>query len=474
MKKLLGILLMVNLLLVGCNGEKVANKENDHPRKPEKGEATQKKAKDNWQSILNDIQLDSTKEALKDQKAGILIEDNTMEQETKDVPLFPTDMDSELKGKLTEQLESLTEETKDPEMLEKGLLYLLGSPYYKDVIEPVEAFKPGFKEPDLPEPEKTTKTEKVKAKSSKAIILLDASSSMLQNVGGKMKMEIAKDAVKRFAKTIGQSSDVSLIVYGHVGSSADKDMKKSCSAIEEKYTMGKYNEKTFVKAVNSFQAKGWTPLAGAIKKAKEMTKDYEADTTIYIVSDGAETCEGNPVKEAEAFASINSEYKVNIIGFDVDSKSEDQLKKVADAGKGKYYSANNPNDLNKTIETQWLPSPLDLAWAFTKAPGPWEIMEERKRFDALSGPLKNMISWENDRYTKAVQILEQEKWIDSETSSTLREWLSERNEQLRNIASQLVKEKYTEIDDRASEIGKKVTEWTDRMWKLRKESGKEW
>lgn len=474
MKKLLGIFLTVNLLLVGCNGEKVANKENDHSRKTEKAEAAQKKEKNNWQSILNDIQLDSTKEALKDQKAGILVKDNTMEQETKDVPLSPNDMDPELKGKLTEQLKSLTEETKNPEKLEKGLLYLLGSPYYKDVIEQAEAFKPDFKDPDLPEPEKTIKTEKGKAKSSKAIILLDASSSMLQKVGGKMKMAIAKDAVKRFAKTIGQSSDVSLIVYGHVGSSADKDMKKSCSAIEEKYTMGKYNENTFVKAVNSFQAKGWTPLAGAIKKAKEMAKDYEADTTIYIVSDGAETCGGNPVKEAEAFASVNNEYKVNIIGFDVDSKSEDQLKKVADAGNGKYYSANNPNDLSKTIEEQWLPSALDLAYSFTKAPDPWEVLAEYKRFDALNEPLKNMISRENDRYTKAVQLLEENHWIDSETSSTLRKWLSERNEQLRNFASQLSQEKYKEIDDRASEISKKVKEWTDRMWKLRKESGKVW
>lgn len=108
-----------------------------------------------------------------------------------------------------------------------------------------------------------------------------------------------------------------------------------------------------------------------------MSKAYDADTTIYIVSDGAETCEGNPVKEAKAFASENSEYKVNIIGFDVDSKSEDQLKKVAEAGNGKYFSANNPNDLSKTIETQWLPSAGDLAWSFTKAPGPWEILAEQ-------------------------------------------------------------------------------------------------
>ncbi|MGE6260687.1 hypothetical protein ACQKCU_22875 [Heyndrickxia sporothermodurans] len=85
-----------------------------------------------------------------------------------------------------------------------------------------------------------------------------------------------------------------------------------------------------------------------------------------------------------------------------------------------------------------------------------------------------MISRENDRYTKAIQLLEENHWIDSETSSTLRAWLSERNEQLRNITSQLIKEKYTELNDRTSEIDKKVRKWTDRMRKLRKESGKAW
>ncbi|GIN87599.1 hypothetical protein J6TS2_39850 [Heyndrickxia sporothermodurans] len=107
-------------------------------------------------------------------------------------------------------------------------------------------------------------------------------------------------------------------------------------------------------------------------------------------------------------------------------------------------------------------------------PNPWEISAEQKRVDKLSEPLKNMISRENDRYTKAIQLLEDNHWIDSETSSTLRAWLSERNEQLRNIAYKLIKEKHTEINDRASEIDKKVRKWTDRMWKLRKESSKAW
>ncbi|KRG09822.1 hypothetical protein ACA29_22270 [Lederbergia galactosidilytica] len=57
----------------------------------------------------------------------------------------------------------------------------------------------------------------------KALILLDASSSMLLNVEGKQKMAVAKTAANRFATTIGTNHDISLIVYGHAGTQNDED-----------------------------------------------------------------------------------------------------------------------------------------------------------------------------------------------------------------------------------------------------------
>lgn len=36
-----------------------------------------------------------------------------------------------------------------------------------------------------------------------------------------------------------------------------------------------------------------------------------------------------------------------------------------------------------------------------------------KRVDTLSEPLKNVISRENDRFTQAIQLMEENQWIDS-------------------------------------------------------------
>src|SRR5690606_41143319 len=50
---------------------------------------------------------------------------------------------------------------------------------------------------------------------------------------------------------------------------------------------------------------GWTPVAGALESAKESFAGLDAETNtnlIYLVSDGIETCDGDPVAAAKNFA----------------------------------------------------------------------------------------------------------------------------------------------------------------------------
>lgn len=54
-------------------------------------------------------------------------------------------------------------------------------------------------------------------------ILLDASGSMAQKIGGKTKMDLAKEAVNQFVSSMPEGSNVSLRVYGHKGSNSDND-----------------------------------------------------------------------------------------------------------------------------------------------------------------------------------------------------------------------------------------------------------
>jgi len=64
-----------------------------------------------------------------------------------------------------------------------------------------------------------------------------------------------------------------------------------------------------------------------------------------VVSDGVETCGGNPVEEAQKVSNSNIKPIMNIIGFQVDHEAEKQLKEIAEVSKGKYVLANNAKEL---------------------------------------------------------------------------------------------------------------------------------
>lgn len=181
------------------------------------------------------------------------------------------------------------------------LVHMLGSGNYENYYEQLTAYNHGYIMPELPEGEDEVTT---KQKQMNVVVLMDASGSMNGQLGNESKMDLAKAAIAKFAKDIPSDANISLITYGHVGSSSKSDKAASCSAIESMYPLSPYEAEKFTSSLNSFEAKGWTPLAGAIQKAEEQLQDYPAEdysNLVYMVSDGVETCDGDPVTAARNF-----------------------------------------------------------------------------------------------------------------------------------------------------------------------------
>lgn len=187
-------------------------------------------------------------------------------------------------------------------------------------------------------------------------ILLDASGSMNGEVNGKSKMEAAKEAVREFARKLPQNAEISLRVYGHKGSSDKADKSLSCNSTEEIYSSEGYNvfdHARFDSALNQVKASGWTPIAKALQSVQQDTHDQTTDSYVYIVSDGEETCDGDPVKAAQELNRSKAKTIVNIIGFDVHDKGQQQLQAVANAGNGQYVTVENQQALQKYLDQQY-------------------------------------------------------------------------------------------------------------------------
>ena len=89
------------------------------------------------------------------------------------------------------------------------------------------------------------------------------------------------------------------------------------------------------------------------------------------MSDGGETCDGDPAAAAKSLKESEISPVVNIIGFDLDSESEKQLMAVADAVGGTYVNVRNHEQLKSQ---------------FNKTSGDaykWMTWYQRSKFDTL-------------------------------------------------------------------------------------------
>ncbi len=185
------------------------------------------------------------------------------------------------------------------------------------------------------------------------VFIIDASGSMAQKINGKEKMASAKDSILNFVNKLPKDAKVGIRVYGHKGTGSDADKALSCSSSELVYPISNYNEGEFQAALNKFSPSGWTPIGLALREAKNDLASFDgANNTniVYLVSDGIDTCEDQPIEAAKDLYSSNISPIINVIGFDVDSEGQNQLREIAAATEGIYGTVTNEGELQKELD----------------------------------------------------------------------------------------------------------------------------
>ncbi|MCG8347687.1 MAG: VWA domain-containing protein [Chloroflexales bacterium] len=183
-------------------------------------------------------------------------------------------------------------------------------------------------------------------------LILDSSGSMAGEIDGQQKLDVAKQAILGFIETIPDNAKVSLRVYGHFGSNAAQDKALSCANTELLYPFVEIDRNQFTAAINAFEPTGWTPIDSSLQAAQDDFASFDPATSsnfIYLVSDGIETCDGDPVAAARSLHESDVQAIVNIVGFDVDQAAAEQLRAAATAGGGDYHDARNAEELSRVF-----------------------------------------------------------------------------------------------------------------------------
>jgi Ca-activated chloride channel homolog len=184
-------------------------------------------------------------------------------------------------------------------------------------------------------------------------IILDASGSMAGKIGDKTKMQLAKEAIQAFAESLPEGARVSLRVYGHKGSNADEHKQLSCGSSELVYPLQPFDAQRLAEALHQFEPTGWTSIARSLQLAQVDLAAFGAEdntNVIYLVSDGIETCDGDPVAAAKELSRSHIMPLLNVIGFDVNADGQKQLKQIAQAAEGLYANVTNQEQFQAELE----------------------------------------------------------------------------------------------------------------------------
>ncbi|MFZ5657895.1 MAG: VWA domain-containing protein [Pseudomonadota bacterium] len=181
---------------------------------------------------------------------------------------------------------------------------------------------------------------------TRVLLMLDASGSMAARLGASTKMDAARSALTEFVEGLGGETQVALRVYGHTGDNTPAGKPESCRGTALVHPFSPLDVAGFRSAVASFQPRGWTPIATALQAAAgDFPKDTGGRNVVYLVSDGEETCGGDPAAAARALRESGIAVTVNVIGFGVDGKAAAQLRPIAAAGGGEYLAADTASAL---------------------------------------------------------------------------------------------------------------------------------
>jgi len=188
------------------------------------------------------------------------------------------------------------------------------------------------------------------------VFILDASNSMNKTLGEDTRLNVAKGALIDLLDVVGTLDRAGLLVYGY---RVDKDDEvASCQDIESLFPIlpdDAANSPKVIDAILGLQALGKTPIADALVAASNELLGLEGESAIVLITDGEETCGGDPAVVAHMLGTLDPPIKLHIVGLDVGFSVQERLAEIAGITGGQYYAVGAAEDLFAALYTTVAP-----------------------------------------------------------------------------------------------------------------------
>ncbi len=186
--------------------------------------------------------------------------------------------------------------------------------------------------------------EKNFAQISRVLIVLDGSGSMKQKFQQQVKFELAGNILVSFIDSMERTNpkvEFALRVLGHQYPKA----QNNCKDTKLEVPFAKKNSENIKQALKRITPQGQTPITYSLEQSlNDFPKDTTAFNSIILITDGIETCNGNPCDLAESFQQKRIALKPFIVGLGI----TDSLKKFFNC-LGTYYDVADENEFGGVL-----------------------------------------------------------------------------------------------------------------------------
>jgi len=179
--------------------------------------------------------------------------------------------------------------------------------------------------------------------SGEAMLIFDASRSMWGKIGDKSRIVVAREVLGKAFERHENNLKLGIMAYGNRSHS-------NCGDINQIKSMGRINAVSYGKALRRINPRGKTPIARAIRLGATRMDFKNKKTTLILMSDGLDNCNGNACMMAKNLEESADFLTIHVIAFAMPKEDHPGLSCIARNTGGKFFIADNGPELGQAFD----------------------------------------------------------------------------------------------------------------------------
>ncbi|MTI30896.1 vWA domain-containing protein, partial [Xanthovirga aplysinae] len=180
---------------------------------------------------------------------------------------------------------------------------------------------------------------------ARILFLLDGSGSMQARLEDETRINVAKKLLSDLVDSlkVNEYVELALRVYGHQFSRR----LRNCEDSKLEAAFNRNNHEVIIQKLKEIEPKGTTPIAYSLEQAAEdFPKEGNARNIVIIITDGKESCFGDPCSISKALQKQGIFLKPFIIGIGMEEEYNQEFDCL-----GKFFNAHNIQSFRRALNT---------------------------------------------------------------------------------------------------------------------------